>query len=136
MKIEPSSPPGRPNRKLRAHLDVLRDLHERGYSIGAICSTFCNSGIAVGWSTVQREVSKLARASKPVPHVAPGAKRPEVDPLLASKVNSPPINAEQAQVDTATTPKLLGPDGVDAFFKAQAAQDPMLLRFAKKNKPP
>lgn len=128
MKIEPSGPPGRPNRKLRAHVDVLRNLHERGYSISAICSAFCDAGIAVGWSTVQREVSKLAGASKPVPQVAQRAKGTEVD--------HPPINAEQAQVDTATTPKLLGPDGVDAFFKAQAAQDPMLLRFAKKNKPP
>lgn len=146
MDIQPVDPPGRPNRKLRAHLDVVKRLHEQGYSIGAIRKAFCEAGVVIGWSTVQREVARLSRVPTTTPPAAPetehvtaptpSPKRVDVAEFFASAVDNPLIKRKQAAAQTEATPKIIDRAGIEAFFKAHEAQDPMLLRVMKKNNPP
>ena len=68
MKLIPKTPPGRPNRKLLAHLDEIKRLRTEGYSVAVIHQTLIEAGIQVGLSTVFLEISKL---KGPVSHPAP-----------------------------------------------------------------
>ncbi len=67
MKLSPTIPPGRPNRKARAFEAEIARLCEEGYGCKAIHQALTAAGVLVSKSTVQREVARL---SKPLPPAA------------------------------------------------------------------
>ncbi len=113
MDIQPVDPPGRPNRKLRAHLDVVKRLHEQGYSIEAIRKAFLGVGVVVGWTTVQREITKL----KSLPATASKAASRQVRPT----------SQPGKEGTSAPSPVPVKPVNVDDFF-AKTNDNPLFLR--------
>ena len=87
VKLNPRTPPGRSNRKVRAFSAEIARLCLDGYGCNAIREALADAGVNVSKSTVQREVARLSRA---VPlatrHIsAPTAlQHPEPDSSVAS----------------------------------------------------
>lgn len=78
-------------------------MRAEGYTIGAIHQALVDAGIEVGWSTVQREVARLA------PAPAEGSRPP------SKASTSPPSPAHAGQAEAA--PSSSGPAAdVDSFF--------------------
>lgn len=65
MKLSPTIPPGRPNRKARAFEAEIARLCEEGYGCKAIHQALTAAGVSVSKSTVQREVARLSKPSPP-----------------------------------------------------------------------
>jgi hypothetical protein len=76
VKLTPTIPPGRPNRKARAFSAEIARLVMEGYSCKAIHQALTDAGVLVSKSTVQREVARLAR---PTP---PAARQVEARPVV------------------------------------------------------
>lgn len=85
MKLSPTIPPGRPNRKARAFSAEIARLVTDGYGCKAIHQALTDAGVLVSKSTVQREVARLSRPAPPTAQhgealpVAPSPTRPEVE---------------------------------------------------------
>jgi hypothetical protein len=58
VKLKPTIPPGRPNRKARAFSAEITRLIKDGYGCTAIHKALTDAGVAVSKSTVQREVAR------------------------------------------------------------------------------
>lgn len=79
VKLMPKAQPGRPNRKLVAHLEEIKRLRTEGYSVAAIHGALLEAGVHVGLRTVFLEVAKLtdtapqqtAEPSKPARTASP-----------------------------------------------------------------
>lgn len=61
MNNYPGFPPGRANRKLRAHLDTIQDLRSKGYSVTGALQVLKSMGFDVSRATVGREFGRLAK---------------------------------------------------------------------------
>ena len=106
MLLSPTEPPGRANRKLRQYVAEIARLKNDGYTIEGIRKAFAEKGIAIGWSTVYREVARLEKSGAvPLPNTA--------QPPTSSSMKKTDINA--ATVD------------VDDFFKTHVS-NPLLQR--------
>ena len=84
MKLSPTIPPGRPNRKARAFEAEIARLRAEGYGCKAIHQALIAAGVSVSKSTVQREV---ARFSKPTP---PTLGTSDATPVVA-RVGAPAV---------------------------------------------
>ena len=62
MKLVPSGPP-QGHRRARRYAAEMLELHRQGYTYEAIREALLKAGIQVSNSTVQREVTRQARAS-------------------------------------------------------------------------
>lgn len=88
MKLSPTIPPGRPNRKARAFEAEIARLCDEGYGCTAIQQALIAAGVSVSKSTVQREVARL---SKPTPSASrPSSAGPVVARARASDVDGSP----------------------------------------------
>lgn len=65
MKLSPTIPPGRPNRKARAFEAEIARLCDEGYGCKAIHQALTAAGVSVSKSTVQREVARLSKPTPP-----------------------------------------------------------------------
>lgn len=65
MKLSPTIPPGRSNRKVRAFAAEIVRLCEEGYGCKAIHQALAAAGVSVSKSTVQREVARLSKPTPP-----------------------------------------------------------------------
>jgi hypothetical protein len=63
VKLNPSIPPGRSNRKARAYSAEIARLHREGYGCKAIHQALVDAGAVVSRSTVQRELARLPAAA-------------------------------------------------------------------------
>lgn len=61
MSNYPGFPPGRANRKLRAHLNTIQDLRSQGYSVTGALQVLESMGFDVSRATVGREFGRLAK---------------------------------------------------------------------------
>lgn len=92
MKLSPTIPPGRPNRKARAFEAEIARLCEEGYGCKAIHQALTAAGVSVSKSTVQREVARISKATAPAPRrieASPAAARAQaagvdVSPLVGT----------------------------------------------------
>lgn len=102
VKLIPKTPPGRPNRKLLAHLDEIKRLRIEGYSVAVIHQTLIEAGILVSLRTVFFEVAKLsgtthppgaeaANSAPPTPSAQPSTGDPIKPPEAASSVTKHPF---------------------------------------------
>ncbi len=83
MELTPNEPPGHGRRKLRSHLAEIHRLRAEGYTIRAIHQALENAGIDVSWATVQREVVRPERTSKPTgKRIAQVPSAPQSDPAV------------------------------------------------------
>lgn len=86
LKLIPSSPPGRANRKARVFEIEIARLRAEGYSCEAIREALANAGVHVSKSTMQREVARLngqlpsagERAPVAQPHGSPTLPLPAI----------------------------------------------------------
>lgn len=99
MKLIPTIPPGRPNRKARAFEAEIARLCEEGYGCKAIHQALTAAGVSVSKSTVQREVARLSKPTPPAP-------RPSGAVPVASRVSRSDVDGSPSQ-DTAL-PRLSG----------------------------
>ena len=106
MLLSPTEPPGRANRKLRQYVAEIARLKADGYTIDGIRKAFAEKGIAIGWSTVYREVARLEK-----PGIAPS---PKTAPLPT------PTSLRKTDTKAATV-------DVDDFFKSHVS-NPLLQR--------
>jgi len=65
FRLAPTRPPGRWHGKARAFAGEIGRLHAEGYTFEAIREALAEAGVVVSNSTVQREVARLRRLSKP-----------------------------------------------------------------------
>lgn len=65
MKLKPNEPPGHARRKLRGMVSEIKRLREAGHSIRVIHQALKDAGVEVAWSSVQREVARLALTPTP-----------------------------------------------------------------------
>ena len=127
VKLIPKSPPGRPNRKLLAHLDEIKRLRTEGYSVAVIHQTLIEAGIQVGLSTVFLEVSKL---KGPVPHPAPAV----TGSVLPTSTTALPSTGDPIPPPETVQPvkkNALQNVDVDAFFDNPLNRNPLLKRLWK-----
>lgn len=123
MELQPSEPPGRANRKLRAYVSEIARLRDEGYTIEAIRKTLSDAGIKVGWTTVQREA---ARASKqPAKAAQATAERGRIpEPRSEAQTASPtPTPAPSVNKMANEKPKM----GAEQFF-AQHVDNPLIRK--------
>ena len=104
MELRPTVPPGNAQRKLRGFEGEIARLRSEGYTISAIRQALEDTGIKVGWATVQREATRLAKPSIAAPVLAP---------------QPPPNKPAPAPVD------------VDSFFDTHTA-NPLFRKKGKK----
>lgn len=105
MELQPSEPPGRANRKLRAYVSEIARLRDEGYTIEAIRKTLSDAGIKVGWTTVQREAARASRQ----PAKAATAERGHIpQPRSEARTPSPSVSKS-----TNEKPKM----GAEQFFE-------------------
>ena len=105
MLLSPTEPPGRANRKLRQYVAEIARLKDDGYTIEGIRKAFAEKGIAIGWSTVYREVARL---EKPGAVQSPNTAQPPTPSMKKT-------DTKAATVD------------VDDFFKTHVS-NPLLQR--------
>lgn len=121
MELQPSEPPGRANRKLRAYVSEIARLRVEGYTIEAIRKAFCDAGIDVGWTTVQREAARLSKQPSPAAATPATARR---DHAAATPGDPRPITpAPVVSEATKGKPKM----GAEQFF-AQHVDNPLIRR--------
>lgn len=65
FRLAPKRPPGRWHGKARAFAGEIGRLHAEGYTFEAIREALAEAGVMVSNSTVQREVARFRRLSKP-----------------------------------------------------------------------
>jgi len=121
MKLLPSHPPGRSNRKALAFVDEIACLVAQGYSAEAIRRALADAGVVVSKSSVQREVARVrARADRGESRSAASALSAPLTPLtpLAPRASFP---AAQTEISTATAQRATpsGKDVAKAFMKTQ-----------------
>jgi hypothetical protein len=61
MRLKLNESPGRANRKLKDLIPEIVELRAAGYTISAIQRACNQAGYAVGWTTVQRELTRAAK---------------------------------------------------------------------------
>ena len=106
MLLSPSAPPGRANRKLREYVAEIARLKSEGYTIEGIRQAFGEKGIAIGWSTVYREVARL--------------EKPNTAAVLNTLLPPTPSNTKKTDTKAATV-------DVDDFFNSHVS-NPLLQR--------
>lgn len=104
MELNPTTPPGNAQRKLRGFEREIARLRFEGYTIEAIRQALEDVGVKVGWATVQREAVRLdksaagARTQQQSAHGLPAAQQPskpttsaavDVDSFFATKMANP-----------------------------------------------
>ena len=99
MKLSPTIPPGRPNRKARAFEAEIARLCEEGYGCKAIHQALTAAGVSVSKSTVQREVARLSKPTPPAPRAS------EAVPV-AARVSTSDVGGSPSQ--DAALPRLSG----------------------------
>ncbi|MFG6458616.1 hypothetical protein [Roseateles sp. BYS96W] len=109
MKLTPSRPPGRANRKAGAFEVEIRRLRADGYTFEAIRAALADAGVQVSLKTVQREAARIGA----VP--ASAARDPPV-PDLSSRAITPPPN-EALAVNTPNRTGSTGRDVAEDFFE-------------------
>lgn len=112
MKLNPTTPPGRSNRKTRAFSAEIAQLARDGYGCKAIHEALAEAGLNVSKSTVQRELARLSRPDPPIARrmvVPPDPWRPDIDSLRAAIPERPRRTEEQPT----------GKDIADAFLKGR-----------------
>ena len=102
---------GRPNRKLLALLNELREWRQQGLSVADIHRAFIAQGVKVGYSTVFREVKKYERQSA-------GQNKPES------------LNPGTQKAATKTVTKVPSKSKADRFFDEERL-NPILERLKK-----
>ena len=120
MKLNPTLPPGRSNRKARAFSAEIAQLSLDGYGCKAIHQALTDAGLQVSKSTVQRELARLSKP--PTLHgqrkVAPSAAaHPDVDSLRA-----PPPDRSRTEDQPS------GKDIAEAFLKGRITNPLMRKR--------
>jgi hypothetical protein len=63
MKLTPTRPPGRPNRKALCYAAEIIRLRREGYTCEAIRRALLDAGLAVSLATVKREASRQSKPS-------------------------------------------------------------------------
>ena len=118
MKLNPSAPPGRSNRKARAFSIEMARLAREGYGCRAIQEALAAAGVHVSKSTVQRELARLPKPMTSIVTVAPRA-------AARTDIDSPPIVASDRPrpVDQQRT----GKDIAEAFLRGRIT-NPLLRR--------
>jgi hypothetical protein len=99
MRLKPTEPPGHARRKLRGLVSEIARLRIEGYSIRAIRQALAAEGIDVAWSSVQREVARLASPPPAAATACQPAARP-AKPGKAAAAPQPARAAEAAQPGT------------------------------------
>lgn len=124
MELQPSEPPGRANRKLRAYVSEIARLRVEGYTIEAIRKAFCAAGIDVGWTTVQREAARLSKQPPTAAATPATARRDQAGaaPRDTRSITPAPVVSEA----TKGKPKM----GAEQFF-AQHVDNPLIIRRRK-----
>ena len=116
MRLQPSEPPGNARKKLRSYSDEIARLRAEGYTLRVIHKTLLDAGVDVSWTTVQREVVRLARAHDAVKL----GSMPDSDPVTPTALPTEDLYPKRSKV------------GVDEFFATHNA-NPL---FNKKVKNP
>jgi hypothetical protein len=98
MKLTPSIPPGRSNRKARAYSTEIARLSREGYGCKAIHQALLDAGASVSKSTVQRELARLPMPAPAGPNVSHAAALlAAAHPVRAELDTEPPLRAAQNQ---------------------------------------
>jgi hypothetical protein len=116
VKLNPTIPPGRSNRKARAYSAEIARLHREGYGCKAIHQALVDAGALVSRSTVQRELAR-----QPVVALAPNAPTPSSARPVATQGLRPEVNADlhAAARPIATTDRPTGGTQSSRAFAAE-----------------
>jgi len=121
MKLTPTSPPGRSNRKARAFAVEIGRLHREGYTCQTIREALAEVGVIVSRSTVQREVARAS--TRPPPVDSPRTAR---DP---SQSTSPAASLPQdASLSLRASATRSGQDVAEGFVKGRITNPLILTR--------
>jgi hypothetical protein len=120
MEIKRNDPPGRPNRKLRGHLEVINQLHSEGYSIRGIRKVLIDSGVVICSATVHREVARLKQSPATATTRTPTVTR---NAAVSDALNDP-ADALQTKKSTTSRPT------ADEFFSTYI-DNPLFHRTKK-----
>lgn len=122
MKLNPSIPPGRSNRKARAFsLEIARLAHE-GYGCKAVREALAESGLVVSKSTVQRELARLSR--RPL-QLAKGTAPAALPALPVAASPHPPV----AERGRPAEERRSGKEVAEAFMKTHISNPLLRKRF-------
>lgn len=122
VKLNPSIPPGRSNRKARAFSAEIAHLRQQGYGCKAIHQALLDAGLALSKSTVQRELARLSRGAR---GASPGVAAPGFHQQKTSAL--PLVTAPALSVQGAADETRSSKDVVKAFFEGRIT-NPLLRK--------
>ena len=128
MELKIDSPPGNAHRKLRAYVTEMARLRSEGYTVVQIHHALELAGVAVGLSSVYREVWRLEKPARKV-------SRPAATPSPTGMALDPPSSSGNASMQGATPSQsnTKKKSSVDEFFDTHT-HDPFLDRLLERKK--
>lgn len=113
MRLQPTRPPGRIDRKAAAYASDIAELRAAGYTYEAIREALLLVGVDASTSALRREMRRLRSPTRPVLPAAPGPPSP-----------APAALPSQSSGTTDPAPTA-GREGAEAFFRAHPS-NPLL----------
>ena len=113
MRLQPTRPPGRIDRKAAAYASDIAELRRAGYTYEAIREALEGVGVIASTSALRREMRRLRTPTRPVLPTAPGPPSPAPAPVPAAPAGLP--SALPAGAEPVLT---VGRAGAEAFFSA------------------
>ena len=109
MSLNPTSPPGRTNRKARAFTADIGRLHAEGYTCESIRRALIEVGVHVSTTTVRREIARWAEQRHPE----------RLRPAMVADETAPP-SSPQSRVEASAPSfnRLHGRDVAETFLKS------------------
>ena len=128
MELKIDTPPGNAHRKLRAYVTEVARLRSEGYTVVQIHRALELAGVAVGLSSVYREVWRLEKparkVSRPAATSSPTGTAPD-PPSVTGKASTPSTTSGQSIAKKKSS--------VDEFFDNNT-HDPFLERLLERKK--